>query len=86
MQHRDWRSQPNAQSIASLRERFPVERTVDITLCSKLERRAFVAGTRWDGFPGSLQTSEVSLRGLRPHGDRIASGRSARHGRSDPGR
>lgn len=48
MQHRDWRSQPDTQSIAALRERYPVERTVDLTLTSKLERRASGPGPKVD--------------------------------------
>lgn len=39
MRH-DIRSQPTPQWIAAVRARFPVERTVDLTLTSKLERRA----------------------------------------------
>lgn len=48
MDRRDPRSQPSAQWIASLRARYPVERAVDATLTSKLQRRASGPGLRLD--------------------------------------
>lgn len=36
--------------------------------------RAFVAGTKWDGFPETLQTIDASLRRVRPLGDRVGNG------------
>jgi len=44
----DWRSHPTPDSIAALRARYPVERSVDITLTSKLERRSSGPGPKVD--------------------------------------
>lgn len=40
--------------------------------------RAFVAGTKWDGFPETLRTIEASLRQFRPTDDRIEKESGAR--------
>ncbi len=48
MSQRDWRRHPTAGDIAAMRARYPVERSVDATLVSKMERRASGPGPRVD--------------------------------------
>jgi aminoglycoside phosphotransferase (APT) family kinase protein len=48
MQRTDPRRQPSSEWIASLRARYPVERTIDQTLTRKLERRASGAAAKAD--------------------------------------
>lgn len=75
MDTQDWRSQPTPGAIRRIRSRYPVERTVDETLVSKLERRASGPGPRVDlenvgerleGFLRKRVDGPIAIRKLAP--------------------
>ena len=75
MHVQDWRSQPTPESIQRIRARYPVERTVDQTLTSKLERRASGPGARvnlanvgerLEAFLRRRVDGPISIRNLAP--------------------
>ncbi len=73
MDENELRKRPSAEWIAELRARYPVERTVDLTLTKKLERRASGAATpadlgdikkRIDAFLGKKIQGAFEIRDL----------------------